>query len=214
MGSTGAVRSRAWIWDFSSTHSTTARSGGSSYRPTTSRTLPMNWGSSIVSRCPAGVAAGRTPPDPGDRGLRQADLGGQRAGRPVRGVLRSALQGCGDHPFHLGVGDRPGPAGPRLVQQTFEPVGNRLRHSSPCYGRFPVTRRSARSARRRRRRRARPAIATRSQRVRLSTRRTPRPRQQLFSLVVSEHDRYCCRQRHPATIPTDNDLTTHTTSMS
>ena len=27
-GPLGAVRSKAWIWDFSSTHSTTARSGG------------------------------------------------------------------------------------------------------------------------------------------------------------------------------------------
>ena len=30
------VRSGAWIWDFSSTHSTTARSGGWRYSPTTS----------------------------------------------------------------------------------------------------------------------------------------------------------------------------------
>jgi hypothetical protein len=41
-GSTGAVRSRAWTWVFSSTHNTTAASGGFKYRPTTSRTLSMN----------------------------------------------------------------------------------------------------------------------------------------------------------------------------
>ena len=42
---TGAVRLRAWIWVFSSTHSTNARSGGSRYSPTTSRTLATNNGS-------------------------------------------------------------------------------------------------------------------------------------------------------------------------
>jgi hypothetical protein len=49
------VRSSAWIWDFSSTHNTSARSGGSRYNPTTSRTLSMNWGSAdsfqVCSRC-------------------------------------------------------------------------------------------------------------------------------------------------------------------
>src|ERR1700747_2167705 len=45
MGRQGAVRSRAWICDFSSTHSTRAFSGGLMYRPTTSRTLSMNCGS-------------------------------------------------------------------------------------------------------------------------------------------------------------------------
>src|SRR5665648_691427 len=45
IGSTGAVRSRAWIWDFSSTHSTTAFSGGLWYSPTTSTTFSTNSGS-------------------------------------------------------------------------------------------------------------------------------------------------------------------------
>ena len=36
IGKMGAVRSKAWICDFSSTHKTTARSGGLSYSPTTS----------------------------------------------------------------------------------------------------------------------------------------------------------------------------------
>ena len=35
-GSPGCVRSSAWIWDFSSTHSTSALSGGLRYSPTTS----------------------------------------------------------------------------------------------------------------------------------------------------------------------------------
>src|ERR1700738_2032841 len=45
MGRTACDRSRACTCDFSSTHSTTAFSGGSRYRPTTSRTLSMNSGS-------------------------------------------------------------------------------------------------------------------------------------------------------------------------
>src|SRR3954452_7163743 len=45
IGNTGAERSSAWIWAFSSTHSTNAFSGGSTYSPTTSRTLSTNCGS-------------------------------------------------------------------------------------------------------------------------------------------------------------------------
>ena len=39
------MRSNAWTWVFSSTHNTTAASGGFRYKPTTSRTLSMNCGS-------------------------------------------------------------------------------------------------------------------------------------------------------------------------
>ena len=45
IGSIGAVRSSAWIWDFSSTHNTIAFSGGSRYSPTTSMTLATSSGS-------------------------------------------------------------------------------------------------------------------------------------------------------------------------
>src|ERR1700678_3652263 len=45
IGSTGWDRSRAWICDFSSTHSTTAFCGGLWYRPTTSTTFSTNSGS-------------------------------------------------------------------------------------------------------------------------------------------------------------------------
>ena len=83
-GSTGAVRSSAWIWDFSSTHSTTAASGGLRYSPTMSRTLSMNCGSgdSLKSR-PVRLEPER-PPDPADRGLVHAGRRGHRPGRPVR----------------------------------------------------------------------------------------------------------------------------------
>src|SRR6266542_3160326 len=42
IGSDGLVRSRAWIWLFSSTHSTTALSGGFRYSPTTSVSFSRN----------------------------------------------------------------------------------------------------------------------------------------------------------------------------
>lgn len=45
IGSIGAVRSSAWIWDFSSTQSTIAFSGGATYRPTTSVTFATSSGS-------------------------------------------------------------------------------------------------------------------------------------------------------------------------
>src|SRR5665647_1594974 len=45
IGKIGAVRSRAWIWVFSSTQTTTAFVGGSRYRPTTSRILASSSGS-------------------------------------------------------------------------------------------------------------------------------------------------------------------------
>ena len=45
IGRIGAVRSNAWIWLFSSMDSTTAFSGGSRYRPTTSRILASSSGS-------------------------------------------------------------------------------------------------------------------------------------------------------------------------
>ena len=45
IGSTFWVRFSAWIWDFSSTHSTIAFSGGFRYNPITSVILASNSGS-------------------------------------------------------------------------------------------------------------------------------------------------------------------------
>src|SRR5450631_4222364 len=53
IGSTGDDRSSAWIWLFSSTHSTTAFSGGLWYRPTTSTTFSTNSGSDDSLKPPA-----------------------------------------------------------------------------------------------------------------------------------------------------------------
>src|SRR6266566_4499363 len=44
-GRPGWVRSKAWIWLFSSTHNTIPFCGGFKYRPTTSVNFSMNWGS-------------------------------------------------------------------------------------------------------------------------------------------------------------------------
>ena len=52
LGSTGWDRSRAWTCVFSSTHSTTARSGGLWYRPATSMTFSTN-GGSVLSLKPS-----------------------------------------------------------------------------------------------------------------------------------------------------------------
>ena len=59
------MRSSAWMLDFSSTHSTTAASGGLRYSPTMSRTLSMNWGSvdsfQAASRCGLSPKARQIP---------------------------------------------------------------------------------------------------------------------------------------------------------
>ena len=60
------------------------------------------------------------PPDPRHRGLRQAELGGQRPSRPVGGVVRGGLQCPGDHLFDLLVGDGARAARARLVQEPFQ----------------------------------------------------------------------------------------------
>ncbi len=59
IGSIGAVRSSAWICDFSSTHSTIAFSGGARYSPTTSVTLATNSGS--VENLNVSTRHGATP---------------------------------------------------------------------------------------------------------------------------------------------------------
>ena len=80
---TGWVRSKAWIWDFSSTQRTTARSGGCRYRPTTSWTLAANCGSVENLKISARQGCTRFAPHSGDRVTAHAELAGQQPGRPV-----------------------------------------------------------------------------------------------------------------------------------
>src|SRR6266511_3090904 len=101
IGSTGWDRSNAWTWDFSSTHSTRACSGGSRYSPTISRTLSMNCGSELSLKVSAGCARPRLVDQPGqpardepgpplgDRLGPNPELGGDR-------LVRRAL-GAGQH---------------------------------------------------------------------------------------------------------------------
>jgi hypothetical protein len=58
IGITGWDRSSAWTWVFSSTHSTSARSGGFKYRPTMSRTFSTTCGSadSLTLSCRCGLS--------------------------------------------------------------------------------------------------------------------------------------------------------------
>jgi len=76
-GKHGAVRSSAWIWLFSSTHSTMALSGGSRYSPTTSRTLSMNCGSVLsfqVSTISGAQTAWLKLRDEASRGIVASDV--------------------------------------------------------------------------------------------------------------------------------------------
>ena len=75
IGSTGWDRSSAWIWLFSSTHSTTAFSGGLWYSPTTSTTFSTNSGSvdSLKVSCRCGLRSNSLP-DPPDGRLATAPM--------------------------------------------------------------------------------------------------------------------------------------------
>ena len=61
------------------------------------------------------------PPDPPDRGLREALGLGHPAGAPVGGRLGLGFQRLGDDPLDVGVGDRAGGARPGLVGQPLRP---------------------------------------------------------------------------------------------
>ena len=103
-----AVRSSAWIWVFSSTHSTTAASGGFRYSPTMSRTLSMNCGSgdSLNESVQMRLQPERTP-DSAHRRLGHPRRVRHRTRRPMRRIRRCLLQRLHDHPLDVVVADRP-----------------------------------------------------------------------------------------------------------
>ena len=158
IGSTGADRSSAWIWDFSSTQSTSARSGGSRYSPTTSRTLSMNCGSvdslKVSTRCGLSPNARQIRPTVDFDSPLSAAID---ARRPVRGVGGLALQGGHHDLLDLLVGDRARRARARLVDQPVQPARPRTgaatcppsaatpraRRPPPCW--IPLPRTPARS---------------------------------------------------------------------
>src|SRR6266446_5367899 len=94
IGSDGWVRSSAWIWDFSSTHSTTALSGGFRYSPTTSMSFFSNRRSfdslKVSTRC--GLQIPRCPDTLHGRRADSLRLG-HRPARPVRLARWLRVQG-------------------------------------------------------------------------------------------------------------------------
>ena len=127
-GSTGAVRSSACTWVFSSTHSTRAAWGGLRYSPTMSRTLSMNCGS--VESLNASVRCGLSP------NARQIRLTAvwfmpqrprQRPGRPMGGIGGGGLQGGDDDPFDVLVGELARGARAGFVDQSLQPAGHEPR---------------------------------------------------------------------------------------
>src|SRR3982751_938420 len=94
IGSTGWDRSSAWIWAFSSTHSTTARSGWVVIEADHVDDLLHEQRVGGQLEPVLDVRFEVEPlPDPPDRGLAQAAALRHRRPRPVGGVLRQLLQG-------------------------------------------------------------------------------------------------------------------------
>ena len=133
---------RAPGFDFSSTPSTTARSGGSRERPATSRTSSMTSGSWDHLKDPT-----RCGWRPEARQMRLiadwlARRAGHRPSRPLRGVRRTLLERLDHHCFDAVVADAPGHPGSRLVEESTDPLrgeasspladGDRL--NPPCRG--------------------------------------------------------------------------------
>jgi hypothetical protein len=87
IGRIGAVRFNAWIWDFSSTHRTTPRSGGLRYTDPRhrgpSRRTADPWRASMS---PGGELGARTPARSEKSRSGSARSCGHRSGRPVRRV--------------------------------------------------------------------------------------------------------------------------------
>src|SRR6266542_1056369 len=185
IGSTGWDRSNAWTWDFSSTHSTRACSGGSRYSPTTSRTLSMNCGSElslkVSARCGLSRNAFQIRPTVD---FDSPERFGHRRPRPVRGILGRLLQGGHHYGLDLLVGDRAGCARPRLVDQPGQPardepgppLGDRL-GPNPQLGGDRLVRRALGAGQH----------DPTPQRQRLRRFRPPRPAHQRLALLIGQH---------------------------
>ena len=126
IGSPGWVRSSAWIWLFSSTDSTTACAGGSTYRPTMSWSLAANSGSlDSLKRLDAVRLQAVRRPDPLHRAQRDAGRRGHRPAGPVGRLAGRLAQGQLDHPLDHRLGQRRLARRPALVaQQPVHPLGH------------------------------------------------------------------------------------------
>ena len=133
------MRSSAWIWLFSSTHSTSARSGGLQIQPhDVADLLDEERILRELERLACDAAAGRRRarcggPCCGSARTPSPSTACSSASRP-----RRRLQRLGQHALDLRIGDRARGPGPRLIQQAVEPRGQKPR--------APLARPSASSA--------------------------------------------------------------------
>jgi len=117
-GQPGWVRSRAWTWLFASTARTNARSGGSRYSPTTSRSFSTNCGSreslKVSTRCGCSHAASRSAGRSYGRGPGPGPACACSSASPPRCGVQRRLHDPLDHLGRDGLL----PAGPwRILQQ-------------------------------------------------------------------------------------------------
>jgi hypothetical protein len=121
-GSTGVLRSSAWVWGFPSAHSTPPCPEG----PGTARSRRGPWPPDAAGGEPEALGAPRLllplPPCPGHRDVGDARPGGQQPGRPARHPrpLRRRLQ-PGQHNRRIPGSPRPARPGPSL--QPTGPLG-------------------------------------------------------------------------------------------
>ena len=165
-GSIGWVRSSAWIWVFSSRLSTIARSGGSRYSPTTSRTFASRAGS--VLNLKVSIRWGLRPASAQMRWIVVVLIpvrSGHPAGAPVGRPVGRRLEGEGDDPVALG---------PPVGRGTSRARGIVARPARPLPGEAapPQQDRHLVDARPRRRsaRSAMPSAAARTTRARIASR--------------------------------------------
>ncbi len=192
----GAHPGLAWIWDFSSAHSTTAPSGGLKYKPTTSNNLSHEQRiSRQLERLRPVRLEVEAAPDPPDRGPGQATTLRHRRARPVGGVPRCFLQRRDHHVLDLVHRDRRWPARTRLVHQTLQTVTGEP--GPPLAHRWPGHPQSLRNLHIGQSVGARQHDTT-PQRQRLRRLRPPRPPRQHVTLPISENqlDLRASRLRH------------------
>src|SRR5262245_27418555 len=127
IGNNGCVRSKAWICDFSSTHNTSARSGGSRYNPTMSRTFSTNSGSGDSLNVSV-----RWGCSPNTRQIASPCSGSIRSAPPCR-ARSSASRRVASFPTSTAQSPPPrtaasvtvrGGAGTWLIQQSIEALGD------------------------------------------------------------------------------------------
>ena len=200
LGGAGEHRQDRWgavqRLDLATSHrppSTTARSGGSRYRPTTSRTFSTNCGSleSFHFSCRCGLSPNACQMS--CTAVCVSPTSGPSTASTSASRPRRALQRLDDHLIDLGVGDRPRPARPRLIHQPVQPIAREpvapLADRRDRHAQIARDLAAARTL-------GRSEHDPRTQRQRLRGRPTPRPGLQLLTLTLGELNRNCDGRRH------------------